>query len=1021
MNRNRNPDLAENSAGARVTSENTTGNGIAPQITSTIGVPEPPPEVVEATGAAGAVTVLNPNAPVNRLSEGGIVFAYPDLVYSQFIDIDQQIEVTDDTSPGSVVLQIPYHPISQYTNQFIQSYARMHGRYNGDLIFRAQIIGNTTFSGTLMWYWWPRRYPSAIASMADAMKYSYKSQSIQFNSVEELLLHDARQYLYYRDMDELDIDSRPHLVLIVHTTIMSPLREGIKVRIRIGSRLASASMADRAKMATPFIFANPLPIPASGTPGADFINGRSLPEIFPHLSTTTYRMMIDGNTTGTYNLFDNLGHARKYSLETQINGLLAPVDTISYQKNFITMHTTSEDGKYYFVYSAHQFDPTLVSNIARDGTFFSMTNANVLSVTADAAFIKSHTSVYATRSLSTSLNIMDGVTLVQQTTCYTSAGKITLFVVEIKNGTPYPGFTNIAGGTQMLLPHSNVLGPTNYTDNLVKLPGNWVSLKFTDEEPSVVASNTDIAPTSFNDPAVLSYFIKLSDRTTEDQILQFDLVDSVARIRVATVRFVPGRKEFVINPSDAVKYRQYAGDLSNLLFANFGVQPAAAAFPLTDTTNWLSRFPSSSLTTIRNFIAAPEAIPNAAVVPEVLGSLVEGLEGATEVLSGSKSLLSSNIALEPPILSQDIQTPVNLPSVPVYNPSMNVNIPLMQQTGVPTWTTKSSQPIDMPSRFEGTELGPTPVDPETGEYEPSDTEGEDPSGFNPTQRDAFNGFSSGFKALRAMTLGEITHLITAPFALQNGNVAGSIVGSGINWAHDKDVMGQAQEGQAQMQQSQQTFQNQQNQNTYENQQKMQSIDIANRQQMQQNQFGQETRMQQNSFNQQRYMQGQTFQHDFDIQGRGFQQQTNINNLDFAHATALGAQSIMGTLANTATGGLFGVAGDLVTAGMNLWGQSRNQDFQREMNQTTYNQNLNLQHNSILGNIANTATGGVFGLASSAIGAGVGLLEQNSDQNFQSQMLSKTQDFQKQIQTQNFNNAIYASGNSASALKIASPA
>jgi len=33
--------------------------------------------------------------------------------------------------------------------------------------------------------------------------------------------------------------------------------------------------------------------------------------------------------------------------------------------------------------------------------------------------------------------------------------------------------------------------------------------------------------------------------------------------------------------------------------------------------------------------------------------------------------------------------------------------------------------------------------------------------------------------------------------------------------------------------------------------------------------------------------------------------------------------------------------------------------------------------------SNTATGGVFGLASSAINAGVGLLEQSNDQSFQS--------------------------------------
>lgn len=612
MVRSRNPDLDENSAGTRVTAENTTGNGVAPQITSTIGVPEPPPEVIEATGGAGAVTVLNPNGPVNRLSEGGIVFAYPDLVYSQFIDIDQQIEVTDDTSPNSLVLQIPYHPISQYTNEYIKSYARMHSRYNGDIIFRAQIIGNATFSGTLMWFWWPTKYPKQVVSMADAMKYSYKSQSIQLNSVEELVHKDARQYLYFRSMDEFDIETRPHLVLMVHTSIQSPLKSGIKIRIRIGSRLASASPADRMKMATPFIFANPIPIPSSGNPAGDDVNGKFFPNLLPHYRTSNFRMLTDGNTTAPYSLVDTNRHGYNFSLRSGIPGVTGrDGHDLGDQTNFLYRRTPVESGavdKNNIVYVIHQLPPSVVANISAAPAFATMTTEGADKAVEDVAFIKNHVKAYATRTIAPNLLIDKGIYLARQTTCYTNYGKIVVVLLNIVRGEVADfenmGFPNISGGTTMLYPHSDVLGPTNFTNNLVKLPTTWVTVKISDEEPSIVNSLTDIAPSQFTDVSTLELFKDLTNGLVEDQVLQFDLVDGEARTRVATLRYIPGRQEFVLNPTEATgRYKLFAGDINNLVFANFGVQPSAAAFPLTDTSSWLARVPSSPITVTQNFLA----------------------------------------------------------------------------------------------------------------------------------------------------------------------------------------------------------------------------------------------------------------------------------------------------------------------------------------------------------------------------------------------------------------------------------
>ena len=173
-----NPDLDRNVGETLSPITNTNAGGLAPQATTTMGVPEPPPQTISATGAVGPVVRLNPYGPDNRLDQGAITFSYPDLIYDQFMEVQQQFEISDDTEPGTVLLQIPYDPLSEYMNPFIRNYARMHGRYNGDLLIRCFMIGNATYSGTLMWFWYPTKYPKRIADLYEAQKYSYKTQSV---------------------------------------------------------------------------------------------------------------------------------------------------------------------------------------------------------------------------------------------------------------------------------------------------------------------------------------------------------------------------------------------------------------------------------------------------------------------------------------------------------------------------------------------------------------------------------------------------------------------------------------------------------------------------------------------------------------------------------------------------------------------------------------------------------------------------------------------------------------------------
>lgn len=966
----RNPDLDENSAGANVATSNTTGNGVAPQATSVVGAPEPPPQVIETTGGAGAVTVLNPFGPVNRLSEGGITFAYPDLIYSQFIDTDSQIEVTDDTSPGTLILQIPYDPTSQWVNEYIRSYARMHNRYNGDIIYRAQIIGNATFSGTFCWFWWPTEYPNKIVRMADAHKYAYKTQSIQMNSVEELILKDARQYLYYRDIGEQDVRFRPHLCLMVHTSVISPLRQGIKIRIRIGSRLAASTPPDLAKMCIPFQFADPVPIPNVPTPGADQLNGRSLGTIFPHINVKPFHLTMDGTTTFKYNLLDALGYARDFTFDMPVPCLTGGVFPNQNNRrlvatNFEVNWTTAD--KLRVVTVVHQFSPDLELKIANDTNFIDICKGDDwLTKVSTIAPLKNALQIHVIRENAAKLEVYKDtsgfeIILVKQLAIMSEFGKIYVFAYENivpSNNLEYAalgGIPNIAGGNKATLPHSEVLGNVTFTNSLISLPSTWVALKLNLEQPTVVTDNENIAPTLFSDIAINTYFQNLSKDIIADQVLQFDLVDSESQTRVCSLRFLPERKEFVINPMDTVKYRQFAGEARNLIVANYGVVPTASSFPLTDTSNWLTRFPKTQLTTVHTFnqYARDFVVSNAAVAGLVEG-LVPVLEETTSLLSGALPKVQNFMPEAMGPIEKNL-----LPSSVIKDitPRMNVNIPLMQKIQRPTWTSnwdelnyKPKQEFDQSSVQASGSDGVSYSDDfdSSHDYESINTMPEEEAERKENNQDdtvdlhKFIGdLGKHLKTLRAMSINEIINLATTPFdyAKSNGSVVGSMVGSGLNWAHDKDLLSQQQGFSAQQQNEYQGWQQQMQGNMFKNQDYMQQQDLANRLAMQQGTFQHQDVMQNREFNQQTNLQksNQNFQQT--MQSNLFGQQNKLNNLDFQHNLQLGKQNILGGLATTALGGATGIVGGVVSKGFDVYMQNKQNEFTKQQSVTNFNNQI----------------------------------------------------------------------------------
>lgn len=197
--------------------------------------------------------------------------------------------------------------------------------------------------------------------------------------------------------------------------------------------------------------------------------------------------------------------------------------------------------------------------------------------------------------------------------------------------------------------------------------------------------------------------------------------------------------------------------------------------------------------------------------------------------------------------------------------------------------------------------------------------------------------------LRPLSLAYLTMDVT-----QNGQA----ISTGLEWGRDVQISRQSQDFQASQNNINRDWQSQMQQNSFQNQKDMQN----------------------SNFDFQRQMQAGNFQHDFDMQGRNFAQQTKMQSNDFDFQKQM---------------------------------QQSTQDFTSQMSDKTFSQNKALASLNIAGNIANTVTGGVMGLAGTVASKGFDMYMQN-----------KNMQNQKDLITQQSNQAIQTSGSSAAALKLA---
>lgn len=250
-------------------------------------------KIVSALEGAIETDTLNPLGPPNMLPVGAIAFDLKTLAYTQFLDADQQLIITDSTPAGSVLLQLPYDPLSEWMNPYARSYVQQHERFTGALLYRLTLVGNPTFSGLIGVAWQPRKITTATVSISEMQKYSYYFVSVELPSNKILVLHDARQEKFFRKTTDIaDIDERPHLVIFTAMSVVSPLREGIQVRVRIASKLSSGANGE----SNPFEVANPI---LGGTTAisrapAQLINGPVL-RVFPQMIDKKVHLYTDGS------------------------------------------------------------------------------------------------------------------------------------------------------------------------------------------------------------------------------------------------------------------------------------------------------------------------------------------------------------------------------------------------------------------------------------------------------------------------------------------------------------------------------------------------------------------------------------------------------------------------------------------------------------------------------------------------------------------------------------------------------
>jgi len=286
-------------------------------------------------------------------------------------------------------------------------------------------------------------------------------------------------------------------------------------------------------------------------------------------------------------------------------------------------------------------------------------------------------------------------------------------------------------------------------------------------------------------------------------------------------------------------------------------------------------------------------------------------------------------------MSQEIRAPTKIDYANILNdirPQMNINIPLMQQTMRPTWTTQTSPEISQPTTFEsGTQNSETQTD--NTKYD-----------ANKQWLDRISKIDSE-RPMSPLSLGYIYARSSQPM-----HINGNMVSSGMNWGRDAQITSQMNSFQGAQNSADRALAQTMQNKGFQQQTTMQNSNFDFQKTMQQNSQNFEQQMQARNFDFQHQMQSGLFQHEDTMQGRNIanQQQMQASNQSFTSSMLdktfgqnkeLTTMNIAGTLANTALGGVVGLAGNVVSKGIDYYTQQKNFQNQQQLMTQNFNQQI----------------------------------------------------------------------------------
>lgn len=580
--------------------------------------------------------LLNPLGPPNMLGVGGITFDIKDLIYSQYMDCDVQYQYTDDTPQGQVIFQIPYDPTSQYVNPYIRQWLTMHPRYTGALNFRFTIVGNTTFSGLIGFAWYPRPITANVVKVSEMMKYSYTTMGINEPSNRIFTLFDARQTQFWRDTaDDPKLNPRPVIVCFIYMTAVSPLKEGITIRIRVASKLSDGSDGPCFVAAEPTI---PTVTPGVGVPAptgliqnyANILTGMPLVPIIarPIIFQTPLYLAVDGRCykpyiqvaeTGDY-IIDTLENWSFQPSKIQASPLMGVInnwfDADAGKTNCNAAFVCDLSKCVRILYSSKE-DPNFIPNFGAQFYNAYGLDGSATSSTRDSSKLQNIISQYATiYQIATFLtptitgkanaNLISGAgrltpvkyNQVYFEILYTSLGPI-FYSNMIWNAVEWPGYAFTAYGalhaTGYNLTQIHTLTPT-VSWKPETMPAGWRNISLMADVPFVVTQGSPGVNGTFqnyNHPSVQSIFHDLAIRATDTQCLQITMADLDSGNDLCFIRYYQDRAAVVINfgaeNNDTIPdFMTLVRPTTRVYVSHLDIVERSNSFPISNPVNFAS-------------------------------------------------------------------------------------------------------------------------------------------------------------------------------------------------------------------------------------------------------------------------------------------------------------------------------------------------------------------------------------------------------------------------------------------------